>query len=288
MVSTVPLKPSASRGCAGSLVRAIPNTGLDDILRTGVPEINKAQELTGSTVVVTNRMPVRDSQGRIVGAVAVFRDITEIRTLAEEITNLKQIQSLLTAVINSTQDAISVVDHRGIGILINPAYTRLIGFSEEDVIGKPATVDIAEGESVHLEVLRTRKPVKNAKMKVGPMKRPVVVNGSPILVDGKLMGSVAVIRDVSEIMQLTEELERIRSMVKGFEAKYTFEDVVAESPLMVQAVEQAKQVASTPVTVLLRGKRHRQEAFRPRHPQCFSQEKQALCEGKLRRCPDPA
>jgi PAS domain S-box-containing protein len=198
-------------------------------------------------------MPVRDSQGRIVGAVAVFRDITEIRTLAEEITNLKQIQSLLTAVINSTQDAISVVDHRGIGILINPAYTRLIGFSEEDVIGKPATVDIAEGESVHLEVLRTRKPVKNAKMKVGPMKRPVVVNGSPILVDGKLMGSVAVIRDVSEIMQLTEELERIRSMVKGFEAKYTFEDVVAESPLMVQAVEQAKQVASTPVTVLLRG-----------------------------------
>ena len=121
------------------------------------------------------------------------------------------------------------------------------------MIRKPATVDIAEGESVHLEVLRTRKPVKNAKMKVGPMKRPVVVNGSPILVDGKLMGSVAVIRDVSEIMQLTEELERIRSMVKGFEAKYTFEDVVAESPLMVQAVEQAKQVASTPVTVLLRG-----------------------------------
>ena len=138
---------------------AIPNTGLDDILRTGVPEINKAQELTGSTVVVTNRMPVRDSQGRIVGAVAVFRDITEIRTLAEEITNLKQIQSLLTAVINSTQDAISVVDHRGIGILINPAYTRLIGFSEEDVIGKPATVDIAEG-GAHLEVLRTRNPLR--------------------------------------------------------------------------------------------------------------------------------
>ncbi len=231
----------------------IPNTGLDDVLRTGIPEINKTQDLHNRTVVVTNRVPVRDSQGKIVGAVAVFRDITEIRTLAEEITNLKQIQSLLTAVINSTQDAISVVDHRGMGLLINPAYTRLIGLSEEDVIGRPATVDIAEGESVHLQVLRTRKPVKNTRMKAGPMKRPVVVNGSPIMVDGKLMGSVAVIRDVSEIMQLTEELERIRSMVQGFEAKYTFDDVVAESPLMVQAVEQAKLVASTPVTVLLRG-----------------------------------
>jgi len=233
----------------------IPNTRLDKVLRTGMPEINRTQELDNRdhTVVVTNRVPVRDFQGEIVGAVAVFRDITEIRVLAEEITNLKQIQSLLSAVINSTQDAISVVDNLGQGLLINPAYTRLIGLSEEDVIGRPATVDIAEGESVHLEVLRTKRPVKNAKMKVGPLKRPVVVNGSPIIVDGELRGSVALIRDVSEIMQLTEELDRIKSMVKGFEPKYSFDDVVAESPLMVQAVEQARQVASTPVTVLLRG-----------------------------------
>ncbi len=82
------------------------------------------------------------------------------------------------------------------GLLINPAYTRLIGFSEQDIIGRPATVDIAEGESVHLEVLRTKKPVTNARMKVGPMKRPVIVNGAPVIVDGELKGSVAVIRDV--------------------------------------------------------------------------------------------
>ncbi len=230
----------------------IPNTRLDKILETGIPEINQRQDL-GDTVVITNRVPVRDLQGRMVGAVAVFRDITEIRVLAEEITNLKQIQSLLSAVINSTQDAISVVDHLGNGLLINPAYTRLIGLSEQDVIGRPATVDIAEGESVHLEVLRTKKPVKNAKMKVGPLKRPVIVNGAPVIVDDELKGSVAIIRDISELMQLTEELDRIKSMVKGFEPKYSFADVVTKSPLMIQAVEQSKQVASTPVTVLLRG-----------------------------------
>ena len=116
---------------------------------------------------------------------------------------------------------------------INPAYTRLIGFSEQDIIGRPATVDIAEGKSVHLEVLRTKKAVMNARMKVGPMKRPVIVNGAPVIVDGELKGSVAVIRDVSEIMQLTDELERIRSIVRGFEPKYSFDDVVTESPLMI-------------------------------------------------------
>ncbi len=230
----------------------IPNTRLDRILETGTPEISQKQDLADTTVV-TNRVPVRDRNGNLVGAVAVFRDITEFKTLAEEITNLKQIQSLLSAVINSTQDAISVVDQFGNGLLINPAYTRLTGFMEKDVIGRPATVDIAEGESVHLEVLKTKRLVTNARMKVGPMKRPVVVNGAPVIVDGELKGSVAVIRDVSEIMQLTDELERIKSIVRGSEPKYSFEDVVAESPLMIQSVEQARRVSAIPVTVLIRG-----------------------------------
>jgi len=231
---------------------AIPNTRLDKVLQTGIPEINQKQEL-GNAVVVTNRMPVTDPGGKLIGAVAVFRDITEVKCLAEEITNLREIQSLLYAVIESTQDAISVVDEGGNGILINPAYTKLTGFSEEAVIGRPATTDIAEGESVHLHVLRTKKPIVNATLKVGPMKRSVVVNAAPIMVDGELKGSVAVIRDVSEVMRLTEELENLKSVVKGFEPKYTFDDIITNSPLMIQAVEQAQRVSSTPVTVLLRG-----------------------------------
>jgi len=247
------LSGKKSADVMGKLVsEAIPNTRLDKVLHSGVPEINQKQELDNA-IVVTNRMPVINSSGELIGAVAVFRDITEIKCLAEEITNLREIQSLLYAVIESTQDAISVVDEHGNGILINPAYTKLTGFSEKAVIGRPATTDIAEGESVHLHVLMTKKPIVNATLKVGPMKRPVVVNGAPIMVDGELKGSVAVIRDVSEVMQLTEELENLKSVVKGFEPKYTFSDIVTNSPLMLQAVEQAQRVSSTPVTVLLRG-----------------------------------
>lgn len=230
----------------------IPNTRLDHVLSTGIAEINQKQDI-GSTTIITNRVPVKDSEGNVVGAVAVFRDITEMKHLAEEITNLKQVQTLLSAIINATQDAISVVDANGNGLLINPAYTRLTGLTEKDVLGKPATVDIAEGESMHMQVLKTRKPVKNVPMKVGPMKRQVVVTVAPVIVDNELKGSVGVIHDVSEIIRLTEELERMKKIVRQLEAKYTFNDVVASSPLMVQAVEQAKRVAPTSVTVLLRG-----------------------------------
>ena len=230
----------------------IPNTRLHVVLETGQAELNQ-QQVLGGVKIITNRVPVRDADGNVIGAVAVFRDISEVISLAEEITNLRQIQSLLEAIINSTQDAISVVDENGMGLLINPAYTRLTGLTEEDVIGKPATTDIAEGESMHMKVLRTRLPVRGARMKVGPRKKEVIVHAAPIIVDDELKGSVAVIHDTSEIRRLTEELDRAKRLIRRLEAKYTFDDIVGVSPKMARAIEQARRVAATPVTVLLRG-----------------------------------
>lgn len=48
-------------------------------------------------------VPVWDVNGWVVGAVAVFRDIGEVKRLAEEIAGLRETQSLLEAIINCTQ-----------------------------------------------------------------------------------------------------------------------------------------------------------------------------------------
>ncbi|WP_425807826.1 sigma-54 interaction domain-containing protein [Desulfitobacterium sp. Sab5] len=160
---------------------------------------------------------------------------------------------LLSVIINSTQDAISVVDDQGIEILINPAYTRLTGLTAEDVIGKPPTVDIADGSSMHMQVLKTGKAVKGVSMKVGPKRREVVVNVAPIRVEGKLVGSVGVIHDLSEIRKLSEELEGAKRLIRHLEAKYTFKDIMGESQEIREAIEQAQNAAQIPATVLLRG-----------------------------------
>ena len=234
------------------VLEVIENSRLPNVLETGVAELNREQPLR-NTRIITNRMPVRDEQGNIIGAVAVFRDISEIQQLAEQVTNLKEIQSMLEAIFNSTQDAISVVDQHGMGVMVNPAYTRLTGLSGKDVIGKPATVDIAEGESIHFKVLETGKPVKGARLKVGPSRKEVIVDAAPIVVDGELRGSVGVIHDISEIKKLTEELNQAKQIIRKLEAKYTFEDIVSINPRMQEIIEKAKKAALTPATVLLQG-----------------------------------
>ncbi|RXY98608.1 sigma-54 interaction domain-containing protein [Fictibacillus sp. S7] len=231
----------------------IPSSQLPRVMIEGKEEINQEQILDNGTKIITTRIPIIDEYGNKMGAFAVFKDITEMINMAEEVTNLKSIQSMLHAIIQSSEEAISVVDEEGKGIMINPAYTKLTGLKSDQVIGKPATIDISEGESIHMQVLKTRKPVRGARLKVGPQKRDVVVNVAPIIVDGVLKGSVGVIHDVSEIKSLTEELSRARQIIRTLEAKYTFEDIKGESEEMTFAVEQARLAASTPATVLLRG-----------------------------------
>ncbi|WP_181350139.1 sigma-54-dependent Fis family transcriptional regulator [Thalassobacillus sp. CUG 92003] len=233
--------------------RFIPASRLPEVLVNKRKEVNQKLELDNGKKVITTRIPMINDQDEIIGAYAVFKDITEVVDLAEEITDLKEVKTMLEAIIQSSDEAISVVDEKGNGLMINPAYTRITGLKESEVIGQPATVDISEGESMHMKVLQTRRPVRGTRMKVGPAKKDVLVNVAPVIVDGKLKGSVGVLHDVSEIHALTNELKRARQIIRNLEAKYTFRDIIGHTEEMTLALEQARVGAKTPATVLLRG-----------------------------------
>ncbi|HPB64661.1 MAG TPA: sigma-54-dependent Fis family transcriptional regulator, partial [Mesotoga sp.] len=234
------------------IVDTIPNTRLHIVLQSGVPEINRIQYLRDKTIV-TSRFPLLDESGKVYAAMAVFRDMTSVEKMAEEVINHKEMEALLTGIIDATYDAISVADEKGKIVLVNKAYTRITGMSAEYVIGKMATIDIAEGSSLHMEVARIREPIFNAKLKVGPGKKDVIVNVTPLLVRGKFKGSVGVIHDISEIERLARELEDARRLLRYVKARYTFDDIAGSSPLMKIAKEQAHKVSRTRATVLLNG-----------------------------------
>ncbi|KHE67591.1 PAS domain-containing protein, partial [Halobacillus sp. BBL2006] len=230
--------------------KIIPDSRLPKVLSSKKKELNQKLELDNGKKVITTRIPMVGADNKVIGAYAVFQDITEVVHLAEEVTDLKEVKTMLEAIIQSSDEAISVVDENGNGLMINPAYTRITGLAEKDIVGKPATVDISEGESMHMKVLRTRRPVRSVRMKVGPSNKDVLVNVAPVIVDGILKGSVGVLHDVSEIQSLTSELKRARQIIRSLEAKYTFDDIIGESSEMTLALEQAKVGARTPATVL--------------------------------------
>lgn len=240
-------------GTLKNIQELIPTTRLPQVLKVRRKEVNQKLSLENGRKIVTTRIPLIGPNDELMGAFSVFKDITEVVDLAEEITDLKEVKTMLEAIIQSSEEAISVVDENGLGIMINPAYTRITGLTEKEIVGQPATADISEGESMHMRVLQTRRPVRGVRMSVGPAKKEVLVNVAPVIVDGKLKGSVGVLHDVSEIQSLTSELKKARQIIRNLEAKYTFDDIIGDSSEMTLALEQAKVGAKTPATVLLRG-----------------------------------
>ncbi|MFP4432049.1 MAG: sigma 54-interacting transcriptional regulator [Spirochaetota bacterium] len=230
----------------------IPDSRLPEVLETGLPELNQQQPYRDTTIV-TSRIPLRDDRGVVIGAFAVFRDISDAVASAEEITNLREMRIMWRAIFESTQDAISVVDERGFQVSVNPAYTQVTGLPESEVIGKHCTIDIAAGESIHLRVLKERRPVRGARIRVGPTAKEVLVDAAPIIVDGTVKGSVAVIKDLTEILRLNSELNHAQTMIRKLQAKYTFDDLIGRHPTFVSAIRKAQMAATTPATVLLQG-----------------------------------
>ena len=76
---------------------------------------------------------------------------------------------------------------------------------------------------------------------------------APVFIRGKLRGSVGVIHDITDMQNLTRELEQAKQIIRNLEAKYTFDDIIGDHPSLLQSIERAKKVSNTPVSVLLRG-----------------------------------
>jgi transcriptional regulator with PAS, ATPase and Fis domain len=70
-----------------------------------------------------------------------------------------------------------------------------------------------------------------------------MVSAAPLIVDGRLRGSVAVVHEIQEGRYLPDQRQ----------SRYTFEDIVARGAAMKAAVENARRAAVTPATVLLTG-----------------------------------
>lgn len=236
-----------------SIFSVIPTSGLVRVFETGIAELNDELQLTTGIKIVSSRYPLYNKEGMRVGAFALFKDVSEIVKLAEEVTDLKQVKTMLEAIIHSSDDAISVVDAEGKGILINPAYTRLTGLQEHEVIGQPATVDIHDGESIHFQVLDSGEPMRGIPVRIGEDLREVVANVAPIIVDTEIVGSVGVIHDLTEIRALMDELDRAKAKIRKLELTYTFEDLVGQSTDMTVAIAQGKVAATMNAPVLIRG-----------------------------------
>ena len=228
--------------------RIIPDINRGLIIKAWNTELEEIIKIDNRTILLYSP-PVLVQDKKMI----LLKDISNIVEMVNESIHINETNYMLEAIIDSIQDAVSVVDEKGNGILINKAYTHMVGLTPKDVINKPATIDIVKGESVHMKVLETGKKIKGLPLKVGLNKTDVIISGSPIIIDGKLRGSMAIARDISEIKMATKKLKVMEQRIRDLESKYSFDDILGNSAQLEEIKRLGKNVAATDATVLLRG-----------------------------------
>ncbi|WP_245577977.1 sigma-54 interaction domain-containing protein [Alicyclobacillus herbarius] len=170
------------------------------------------------------------------------------------------LKSRLPEVIEWFPDGVYVVDGKGYTLLVNSAYEALSGARRDELIGRHMAELIESGFincSVSLVVLETKRT--ESLMQNLRNGREVIVTGTPVFnEDGGIELVVTSVRDITELNRVSAELERVRGLSELHRHRYRVGDdqepnVIAKSPAMRRIVEQVRQVAPYPTSVLLTG-----------------------------------
>ncbi len=236
---------------------------LPRVISTGQSEYSRKIFINNRTMV-SNHTPLVVN-GKIVGAVAVFQDITELERVSSELASVRQLYHQLDAIIESSFDGIMVTDSRGKGVRINKALARLTGLDESHFVGKPIADLFRKGifkcESVTIKALQEGRTVTGTQY-VNPTGKEVLVTGNPIFnSDGSVAWVLTNVRDITELNQLKEKLRESQILTARYHEelsqllveKIRHDNIIAESKGMHKILILAMKAAQTDSTVLITG-----------------------------------
>jgi PAS domain S-box-containing protein len=248
---------SADKAMGMHLHEVLPGSGLLTLIEDDEPQLRVRIEFNGKTLM-SNRTTVK-SDSRIVGAVAVFEDITGINILKQTLEETRTAVDVLETILDNTYDGIILVDRNGMITKINRAYQEFLGISEAGAVGRHVT-DVIENTRMHI-VVESGKPEIGHTQKIHG--KEMVVMRIPIFKEGEVVGAVGKVmfRDVRELKSLAENLNLIESELKYYKtelqrikgAKYSFQNIIGNSPKILKAKQLAKQAAASNSTVLIYG-----------------------------------
>jgi PAS domain S-box-containing protein len=107
------------------------------VIGSGIPKYNYEEPLTmpdgRQRIIRVNKIPLRSTNGSIVGILGTYQDITDEKIASEA---LQESQRQLLDVINFLPDATFVIDKNGVVLAWNRAMEKMTNVAAKDIIGK--------------------------------------------------------------------------------------------------------------------------------------------------------
>ena len=223
-----------------------------EVFRTGIPGKNIVYEIIrkdGSRRIVEDSVSlIRNADGEITGFRTVSRDMTQRKETEKE---LAEHRTRLEAIFGSVKDAIITVDPDLKIVEANKSMENICGIAVKEITGKTFSQCLNQCSKSCSEVLRQtlekKMTIKEYRVECGHQQRhqqTVSVTSSPLLdPEGKFMGVVLVMRDITLLRDLERELME----------RHQFQNIIGRSKKMQDTYRLLEDLADLETTVLITG-----------------------------------
>lgn len=246
----------ASQVIGKNILEFIQESKLAEVIKEGKDQIAIKQKI-GNSIVITSRSPII-SDGKIIGAVAIFQDISEFEKLSSELKSTRELKERFQYILEAVHDGISMVDSKGIITYVNSAYEKMVGIKRKDIMGK--NIFHSYPKSYIAKSLKERKRFLDVLTeKENGIKLISSIN--PVVVDDEIKGAVSVSKEITEIKRLADKLEKMTAKAQYLEEELirkqklnnSFQIIVGNSGTLQEALFIASKAAETTANVLIRG-----------------------------------
>ena len=160
--------------------------------------------------------PVRDSNGNIIGASKIARDMTKDQHADEK-------QAILAAIVNSSNDAIISKDLNGVIMSWNQGAERVFGYTAKEAIGKSITMLIPASrlsEEDHiLSKIRSGQQIdqfETVRVRKDGREIPINLSVSPIRDrKNRIIGASKIARDITDQKKFQEKQAMLAAIVNS-------------------------------------------------------------------------
>jgi PAS domain S-box-containing protein len=122
--------------------------------------------------------------------------------------NLKNFDA--QSILNSIYNGIIAIDEGGIITYFNKTAERIFKIPAHEALNRYILDVIPHTSGKLLDCLKTRKPFYGEKLKGEEVT--LIANINPVIADGKISGAVSVFQDISEIENISKELDLFKTM----------------------------------------------------------------------------
>jgi PAS domain S-box-containing protein len=195
------------------------------IIRTGQPLIGKIEQEVWKdgrvTWALTNKMPLRDQDGRIIGTLGISKDITALKRTEIE---LAYERDLLRAMLENSPDQIFYKDLQSRFIRSSNAQAKRFGVTSPVAMVGKTDFDFFTEEHARpafedeQQIIRTGQPL-NDKVECETLRDGRVAwaltNKMPLRApDGRIIGTFGISKDITALKQTEAELAYERDLLK--------------------------------------------------------------------------